>query len=93
MAPDRRVDNNNHNIIDRILNNVITVEAASKFSTSNIRTTSVNGVEEPETANVDSVHLQNLPYLLTDEFILAYLTQNRGLITTDRPTHSLEGSA
>jgi hypothetical protein len=93
MAPDRRVGNNNRNIIDRILNNVINVETSSKFCTSNIEITPLNGVEKPETAKVNSVHLQNLPYLLTDEFTLVYLTQNRRLITTDRGTHSLGGSA
>jgi len=31
MTLDCRVGNNNHNIIDRIMNNVINVEAASKF--------------------------------------------------------------
>jgi len=90
VAPDRRVGNNNHNITDRILNNV---EVVSKFCTSNIEITSVNGVEKPETASLNSAHLQNLPYLLTDEVILVYLTQNRRLITTDRATHSLGGSA
>jgi hypothetical protein len=92
MAPDRRVDNK-YNIIDIILNNAINVEAASKFCTSNIEITPVNGVEKPETANLNSVHLQNLLYLLTDEFTLVHLTQNRQLITTDRSTHSLGASA
>jgi len=73
MAPDRRVGNANHNTINRILNNV-RVDAVSKFCTSNIEITSVNSVETPETANVDGVHLQNLLYLLTDEFISVYLT-------------------
>jgi hypothetical protein len=90
VAPDRRVGNNNHNITDRMLNNV---EAASKFCTSNIEITSVNGVDKPETGNLNSIHLQNLPYLLTDEVISVYLTHNRRLIITDRPTHFLGGSA
>jgi hypothetical protein len=34
----------------------------------------LDSVETPKTANVDGVHLQNLLYFLTDEFILVYLT-------------------
>jgi len=93
MSPDRRVGNTKHNTTYRILNSVINAEAFSKFFTPNIELTSVNGVENPETVNVDSEHLQNLSYLFTDEFILVYLTQNRRLVTIDRPTRSLGGSA
>jgi hypothetical protein len=63
IALDRRVGKNNHNIVDRILNNVTNVKAASKSSTSNIEITSVNGVEKREKANLNSVHFHDLPYL------------------------------
>ena len=41
----------------------INAEAVSKFFTPNIELTPVNGVENPETVNVDSAHLQNLIYI------------------------------
>jgi hypothetical protein len=56
-APDRRVGNNKHNTTNKVLNNVINKDAASNFCTCNIDITKANGLEKPETANVDNKRL------------------------------------